>query len=291
MLSPTLVATLLREVFGPRRLSRTPEPDLVMNGEDVVRAHTLVGRVQGPVAAAHLFHAARISMVIRGSKHVFDLACGPANQLCLLAQLNPEIEFTGVDLSDGMLENARAYVRHLGLKNVNFLVGDITRLDFIPDQSADAVISTVALHHLPTTDHLRRTFREINRILDRNGALYLADFGRLKSAKSVRFFAYKDRDTQPEVFCRDYENSLRAAFLIEEFTSLAREELPSYVHVKRTFAIPFFMLVKSEDRPIDEALRRVLKRKRLELEPRYRVDLDDIRRFFRMGGLPNDPFH
>jgi ubiquinone/menaquinone biosynthesis C-methylase UbiE len=207
-----------------------------------------------------------------------------------VAELNPNTTFQGVDLSDGMLGNARTYARELGLSNVTFAVGDITRLAFIPDHSVDGIISTVALHHLPTLDHLRLTFREIARILSPGGALYLADFGRLKSPRSARFFAYKDRDTQPEVFCCDYENSLRAAFLFEELVQLTREELPAHVHIQRTFPIPFFAVIKSVDREIDAGLRATVKRTRLNLEPRYRADLDDIRRLFWLGGLKNDPF-
>lgn len=292
MVTRALAATVLREVFGSRQLvDRVPEPDLVMDGTDEVAAYTSVGRVQGPMAAAYLFHAARISLTIQGCKNVIDLACGPATQLIRVAELHPNIAFRGIDLSPGMLNSARDYARERGLKNIEFSTGDITKIDFIPDQSVDGVISTVALHHLPTLDHLRGTFREITRVLKPGGAVYLADFGRLKSSRSIEFFAYKDRDTQPEVFCRDYEYSLRAAFLFEELARLTKEELPAHVGVCSTFPIPFFTIIKSSDRGMDPSLKTILKRKRDELEPRYRADLDDIRRLFWMGGLRDDPFH
>jgi ubiquinone/menaquinone biosynthesis C-methylase UbiE len=242
------------------------------------------------MAAAYIFHTARISLVIQGCRHVVDLACGPATQLCHVAQLHPHISFTGIDLSEVMLANAERHVRELGLSNVQFAAGDITRLDRFAGASVDGVISTVALHHLPNFDSLRATFREIARILRPGGALYLADFGRLKSEGSVRFFAYKDRDVQPELFCKDYENSLRAAFLYDEFERLAREELPAQARVHRTFLTPFFTLIKTADRDMPAATRESLKRMRSELSPRFRADLDDLRQFFRLGGLPNDPF-
>lgn len=285
-----LVATLLREAVSPRRVERRPEPDLVMDGVDAVSAYTEVGRVDGPMAAAYLFHTARVSMILPGCRRVVDLACGPATQMCQIAELHPDISFLGVDLSAGMLANARRHAQELGLSNVDFAEGDITNLKGLEDGSADAVISTVALHHLPDLAHLRAAFREVNRILRPGGALYLVDFGRMKAEKSVRFFAYKDADTQPEIFCRDYENSLRAAFLYEEFATLAADELPAHIRVHRTFLTPFFTLIKSGDKPFPAALRRTLQQRREQLPPRYRADLDDLRTFFRLGRLPGEPF-
>lgn len=291
MPSLAFIPTLLRETLGSREIDdRIPEPDLVMDGEDEVAAYTLVGRVDGPMEAVYLFHAAHISSVIEGCETVVDLACGPATQMCEVAKFHPEISFRGVDLSPGMLKSARRHVNDLGLTNVDFSEGDITNLEMFEDHSVDGIISTVALHHLPTIDHLRATFREINRVLHPGGALYLVDFGRLKFDKSIRFFAYKDEDTQPEVFCRDYENSLRAAFLLNDFKRLTAEELPHHVRVHRTFLTPFFTLIKSGDRTTPEARKQRIKQQRAELLPRYRNDLDDLRTFFRLGGLRGDPF-
>ena len=81
MPSLALFPTLLREAIGPREIKdRQPEPDLVMDGQDEVAAYTLVGRVDGPMAAVYLFHAAHISLVIEGCKTVVDLACGPGGE-------------------------------------------------------------------------------------------------------------------------------------------------------------------------------------------------------------------
>lgn len=285
-----LFPVLLRERFSERTLPREPEPDLVMDDPDQVAAYDKAGSIDGQMASAYLFHSARISQVIQGCKEVVDLGCGPAIQLCQIAQLNPEISFHGVDLSPTMLDNARENVARLGLKNVRFSLGDITDLGFLPDASADGLLSTMALHHLPTLDHLRRCFREVNRVLRPGGALYLVDFNRFKRLKTVIFMAYQNARHQPHLFTLDYERSLRAAFEQAEFKAVAREELPGRCEITSTFMVPMLTLIKSEDGPIQAAQRDRVRAVLQAMPARYRSDLNDLRIFFRLGGLKNDPF-
>lgn len=290
MPNPRLIPTFLRELLVTRSLPREPEPDLVMDDPEQVAAYSEAGRIDGIMASSYLFHSARISQVIQGCGTVLDLGCGPATQLAQIAQFNPDTRFSGVDLSDGMLEEAERHVQRLGLSNVGFRRGDITRLEGFDDHSVDAVISTMALHHLPTAKHLDDCFAEVRRVLKPDGALYLTDFGRLKSLKSVIFFAYMNAQYQPHLFSLDYERSLRAAFLKEEFESLVGRYFSSNVKVESTFKVPFLVIVKTPDRPLPETLRRRVADIYQALKPRYRRDLNDLRTFFALGGLRNDPF-
>jgi ubiquinone/menaquinone biosynthesis C-methylase UbiE len=255
-----------------------------------VAAYAEAGRIDGVMAASYLFHSARISQVLQGCKTVLDLGCGPATQLAQVAQLNPGLDFTGVDLSATMLDDARRHVAGQRLKNVHFRQGDITTLDGIADRSVDAVISTMALHHLPTLTHLDQCFAEIRRVLKPGGAVYLTDFSRLKSLKSVIFFAYMNAKHQPHLFSLDYERSLRAAFLKEEFEAAAARHLGEAATVASTFKVPFLVIVKSADKPLPGELHQQLNTMRKGLMPRYRRDLNDMRQFFALGGLRNDPF-
>ncbi len=167
---------ILHEALGQRTLPREPEPDLVMGDADQVAAYTEAGRIDGVMSAAYLFHSARISQVIRGVPAADG--CGSPVQLAQVAELNPDTSFLGVDLSDEMLSKARQHIDALGVKNVEFLRADMTDLREIADGSADGVVSTMALHHLPMHAHLERCLSEIRRIRKQDGALYLVDFGR-----------------------------------------------------------------------------------------------------------------
>ncbi len=290
MPNPALIPTFLRECLVSRSLPREPEPDLVMDDPDQVASYVEAGRIDGVMAAAYLFHSARISQVIQGCQTVLDLGCGPATQLAQIAQFNPEISFTGLDLSSNMLADAKRHVEAFGLKNVELRQGDITRLDAFDDHSVDAVISTMALHHLPTLAHLDKCFAEVWRVLKPGGALYLTDFGRLKSLHSVIFFAYMNARYQPHLFSLDYERSLRAAFLKEDFVSFAAKYFPADVQVESTFKVPFLVIVKTADRSLSVGLSQRIAALRASLKPRYRRDLNDLRTFFALGGLKNDPF-
>ena len=290
MPNPALIPAFLRELIVTRSLARQPEPEMVMSDPEQVAAYVEAGRIDGVMAAAYLFHSARISQVIQGCGTVLDLACGPATQLAQVAEFNPGIQFTGMDLSANMLHDAEKHVKNSGLSNVKFLHGDITRLQDIRDHSVDAVISTMSLHHLPTLQHLDDCFASIQRVLKSGGALYLTDFGRLKSMKSVAFFVHMNAKDQPRLFSLDYERSLRAAFLKEEFETLAAKHFPPEIRVISTFKVPFLVIVKTADHPLPEHLRQRLAAMHNALQPRYRRDLKDIRTFFALGGLRNDPF-
>ena len=286
----TLMATLLRERTSTRTLPREPEPDLIMDDSDQVAAYHQAGRIDGLMAASYLFHSARATQVIQGCKEVIDLGCGPATQLCQIAKLNPHIQFHGIDLSTTMLEQAAKQVLELGLTNVRFTLGDITDLGFLGDATVDGVISTVAFHHLPTLDLLRRAFRGINRVLKPGGAMYLVDFGRLKRLTSVIYFAYQNADHTPHLFTLDYERSLRAAFALEDFSDVYESELPGRGCLMTTFMVPMLVVIKTEDLELTDTLSLELKSMASALSRRYRSDLNDMRLFFRLGGLRSDPF-
>jgi ubiquinone/menaquinone biosynthesis C-methylase UbiE len=290
MPNPALMPTFMRELWVSRTLPREPEPDLVMEGAEQVAAYVEAGRIDGVMSASYLFHSARISQVLQGCKTVYDLGCGPATQLAQIAEFNPDIQFIGVDLSSTMLADAEKHIGQLGLGNVSFRQGDITTLESLADASADGVISTMALHHLPTFNHLENCFAAIKRVLKPGGALYLTDFGRLKSLYSVIFFAYMNAKHQPHLFSLDYERSLRAAFLCEEFEQLTARYFAPHAHVASTFKVPFLLTVKTQDHPLSNELRGRFQQMRRDLPRKYRGDLDDMRIFFRLGGLRDDPF-
>ncbi len=290
MPAPSIIPVLIRELIAERTLPREPEPDLVMTDEEQVRSYAYAGRIDGVMSSAYLFHSARVSQVMRGCKEVVDLGCGPATQLVQIAELNPEISFHGIDLSDTMLARAREYAEERRVSNVRFSTGDITKLAMLGDASADGVMTTMVLHHLPTLEHLRACFREIRRILRPNGAVYLTDFGRLKSLKSVIYFAYINAKHQPHLFTLDYERSLRAAFTVDDFRQVAAETLPGNVQLYTTFMVPMLTVLKTEDKQLDPQTIARLKALRAALPRKYRADLDQIRSFFRMNRLPNDPF-
>ncbi len=86
-----------------------------------------------------------VRMTARGE--AIDLGCGPGYLVVELARQAPELNVTGVDLSDEMLAEAEEYARrHIEDRSVSFKRGDVQEIPF-EDSSVDLVVSTLSLHH------------------------------------------------------------------------------------------------------------------------------------------------
>jgi SAM-dependent methyltransferase len=283
-----LLPTVVRESLARHPLKRVPERDVAMERPEQVRAFTDAGR-RGVMEAVYLHHAARVSQVIAGCERVLDLGCGPGTQLARVAQLNPRTSFVGVDLSSRMLAEAERHLRESNVPNVRVLEDDITRLSEVEDDSYDGVMSTMALHHLLTTDHLRLCFRQVGRVLRPGGAVCIVDFARLKRPRSIEFLARLDASRQPDEMILDTEQSMRAAFATRELQTASSDLLPR-TRIYTTFGIQMFVMVKTQDQRLSPEVRSGLAAQRAALEPEDRRSLDHIRLFFRLGGLRDDPF-
>jgi len=286
MPSITVIKVFIRELLSKRSAKRKNEPDLVMDHPDKVAAYTRAGREDGVMQPVYLYHCAQICEVIKSGDTVVDLGCGPATQLALVARLNPDINFIGVDLSNEMLDKAQAHIKAQNLSNVEFRQEDITQLQSFGDDSVDVFMSTVVLHHLPDLTALENTFSQISRILKPNGGMYLVDFGHLKSEKSIHDFAYQYDDRQAELFTLDYLYSLQAAFWPEDFQSLYQKHLSSAGMFYQTFVMPYMMAIKSPARrELDPALWQQLQAIRDSMPDYHKTDITDLIRFFSLGGL------
>ncbi len=291
MPSLPVIKQLVAEVISRKNAFRAPEPDLVMENPDQVAAFQAAGRENGVMAPVYLFHAAQVCEVVKPGDTVLDLGCGPANQLGLVARLNPDVRFTGVDLSSEMLAIAGRNLQARGIANVTLQRGDITDLRMFGQASVDAVMSTVVLHHLPDVAALFRCFREVRRILKPGGGLYLVDFGHLKTEAAIRYFAYQYKESQPELFTIDYLNSLRAAFELATWREGWSRYLKESGAIFSTFAVPYMVAVKSPARrSLPRHLLEQLSHVYRDLPPSHKTDFKDLATFFRLGGLRTAPF-
>jgi hypothetical protein len=95
---------------------------------------------------------------------------------------------------------------------------------------------------------------------------------------------------QPHIFSLDYERSLRAAFLSDEIRAAAARLLPDTVRVYSTFLAPLLVVAQTPVRPLPSRLKSRFAGMRTGLLRRYRADLDELRQFFRLGGMRSDAF-
>lgn len=286
MPSFSLLFNLVLDLASRQRQVRVPEPELVMTDPDATQAFMRAGREDGILAFTYLYHAIQASAVIPAGGRVLDLGCGPANQLAVIARLNPDTQFTGLDASPEMLGLAGETLQRCGLENVALCEGNMAQLAGIDDASLDAVVSTITLHHLPDTATLAHCLAAVRRVLKPGGGLYLADFGRLKREATQAFFANERSAEQPPLFTEGYYNSLRAAFSVDELRAAAAV-FGDAVHMHHTFLVPFLVAIRSRHphrvRTTTQSAAREVYR---ELDVRQQRDFRDMVRFFAHGGFP-----
>jgi SAM-dependent methyltransferase len=101
-----------------------------------------------------------------GRARVWDVGCGPGHVTAFLAGLG--LDAAGIDLSDGMVAQARA--RHPGLE---FRAGSMTALPG-RDGSWDGLVSFYSLIHMIDDTDVRTALGEFRRVLAGGGLLLLA---------------------------------------------------------------------------------------------------------------------
>ncbi|MDO8667484.1 MAG: class I SAM-dependent methyltransferase [bacterium] len=95
---------------------------------------------------------------VRDGDKVLDAGCGNGRLLAAFAEKN--ISYLGVDNSRKLIEAAKRN-QELGIKNQEFLVGDILELDKISEKDFDYVFCIAVWHHLPGEDSRIRALEQI----------------------------------------------------------------------------------------------------------------------------------
>ena len=281
-----LLATLLRELFTSEQFDRTPESALVMSSEEAVSAFARAAAPNGILSGVYAFFVRQACNMIRRGDRVLDLGCGPASLLAAIAALNPESTFVGIDRSATMIATGNDLLRARAARNVELRLDDMTELSSVESGSIDVVLSSMAMHHLPDTDHLRRCFEAIERVMAPEAKVFISDFGRLKSLRSVEYFVRRAIPRDEPILEHDYRASLRAAFSREELSTAMSGSMRQRISTYSTVVSPIMVVLMA---PFPESPRdhsgdatRVLER----LPHNRRADYWRLRLCLRLGGMP-----
>jgi len=141
--------------------------------------------VEGPMSMARVRKDLLSQMGNLKGKRILDVGCGTGTMAVLIKQIYPGADVVGLDGDPQILEIARSKARALETA-IRFEQGMSFNLPY-PDDSFDAVTTSMMLHHLERNDK-QKTAEEMYRVLRPGGKLYGADFAEPRSrfGKAVR---------------------------------------------------------------------------------------------------------
>jgi len=109
---------------------------------------------------------------------VLDFGCCTATLTIMVKEMYPEAKVTGIDVDREILDRATQKLKE---KKLDIFLLDYDGKEFPFQRNAfDRTLSCLVFHHLDT-DTKQNMLAEIFRVLNKDGQLFIADFGRSKS--------------------------------------------------------------------------------------------------------------
>ncbi len=143
-----------------------------------------------------------------------DLGCGPAEiPLALLAR-HPRLHIDALDGAEAMLEQARARAAQHPEAAARLVLHRLhLPCNALPRPPYDFLLSNSLLHHLEDPAVLWRTLRQAGRP---GAGVLVMDLARPADPETLEALVQTHAGEAPEVLRRDFRNSLRAAWRVDE---------------------------------------------------------------------------
>jgi ubiquinone/menaquinone biosynthesis C-methylase UbiE len=198
-------------------MERVPEPEL-MEEDEQARAYAEANFDDAHSRFIALF-AEHFPELTEGT--ALDLGCGPGDITFRFARAHPRMTVHGVDGSEAMLHYGRKVLgkdpelaKHVELVS-GFLPGAA-----LPRSRYDVIISNSLLHHLHDPSVL---WDSVRRFAAPGAPVYVMDLLRPESDRDVQRLVETYSGNEPEVLKRDFYNSLKAAFSLDEVQNQLRK--------------------------------------------------------------------
>ncbi len=151
-------------------------------------------------------------MRLQGRENLLDAATGTGHVALAAAKALPNGSVTGIDISDGMLERARAKAAEMGLKNISFERRDIEETGF-PDNAFDIASCAFGIFFL---SDMENGLRRILRVVKPGGGIYLTSFrsGLMEPMRGMLAARLKARGIEPPEFSSRLDSPEKLAGLL-----------------------------------------------------------------------------
>lgn len=192
-------------------MQRIPESEL-MEEDDQARAYAEADFEVPHSNFITMFKNTFCGQDING--YVLDLGCGPCDISIRFAKAYRNCTVHGIDGSEAMLYYGKQALRNLPeIAGRVKLYHQILPAESLPHSKYDVVISNSLLHHLSDPQILWNT---VNLYAKQGALLFVMDLKRPDSINKARNLTETYVSNEPEILKRDFYNSLRASFEIEE---------------------------------------------------------------------------
>ena len=141
-----------------------------------------------------------------------DLGTGAADIAIKLALKFPSIKIDAVDGSIAMLDEAKKAISRFGLSDRIYLINSPIQEISLAEKDYSIIFSNSLLHHLHDPFVLWKLIKNAKG----NPKVFIMDLIRPKNSNQVEELTNQYAENEPEILRRDFKNSLKAAFTIDE---------------------------------------------------------------------------
>lgn len=230
---------------------RTPEPDLVTDGEDSVLEYDKVMNTNMTVnyaASLNFIYRARSEQPRTTDLSMLDLCCGPGHFTIAASTHLGYKDVTVVDASVGMLAKADENFRRAQPNSrLHIQMGDVSALRPDRFEHYDLVALTNAAHHLPDLDAVRKTLSFADKVTRPSGLVMVTDMCRLPTPdltkRFVEFAGADFLDHDMRAMYEDMMASMFAAWSADELASACPKDSERVWFQAVAAHLPFFQVM------------------------------------------------
>jgi cyclopropane fatty-acyl-phospholipid synthase-like methyltransferase len=190
-------------------MERIPEPDL-MDDKAQAEAYAATDFSEPHDAFVSYF---RNHFPYFDSGDVLDLGCGTADVIIRFARAFPNIQITGIDGAQAMLDIGINDIDAAGLSDIIVLKKYLLPDNDICARKYDALISNNLLHHLQNPLVLWDTVMKCTK---KNTPVFIMDLYRPESPEEAEKIVELHAEGAPDLLKKDFYNSLLASYNINE---------------------------------------------------------------------------